>query len=147
MNSILVLCAKKWLDLSPGLVESKLFDEMTFYQQFRKDLGRCKKEAIIESPFISSQRMYSLAESFDALVRRRVQVYVITRDPGEHDLPMKQQAEKAIRRFETMGVQVFVTTNYSHRKLAILDRTVLWEGSLNILSQNLSREFMRRINS
>ena len=27
-----------------------------------------------------------------------------------------------------------------HRKLAILDRKVLWEGSLNILSQTRSRE-------
>jgi hypothetical protein len=34
-----------------------------------------------------------------------------------------------------------------HRKLAILDRSILWEGSLNILSQNSSSEIMRRIQS
>jgi len=32
-----------------------------------------------------------------------------------------------------------------HRKLAIIDRNILWEGSLNILSQKKSREFMRRL--
>ena len=32
-----------------------------------------------------------------------------------------------------------------HRKLAIIDRQILWEGSLNILSQIKSREIMRRI--
>ena len=34
-----------------------------------------------------------------------------------------------------------------HRKLAIIDGQILWEGSLNILSQVLSREIMRRTNS
>lgn len=31
--------------------------------------------------------------------------------------------------------------------LAILDRKILWEGSLNILSQTKNREIMRRIES
>jgi hypothetical protein len=34
-----------------------------------------------------------------------------------------------------------------HRKLAILDKKILWEGSLNILSQIYSREIMRRIDN
>ena len=32
-----------------------------------------------------------------------------------------------------------------HRKLAIIDRSILYEGSLNILSQNDSLEIMQRI--
>ena len=44
-----------------------------------------------------------------------------------------------------MGVHVIITSGNHHRKLAILDRKVLWEGSLNILSQSYSREVMRRI--
>jgi hypothetical protein len=60
---------------------------------------------------------------------------------------MQQQAEGAIHYFETIGIQVFVSQNNHHRKLAIIDRQILWEGSLNILSQNNSREIMRRINS
>lgn len=45
-----------------------------------------------------------------------------------------------------MGVQVLFTGNH-HRKVAILDRSILYEGSLNILSQNDSSEVMRRIKS
>ena len=41
--------------------------------------------------------------------------------------------------------QVFITKNNHHCKLAFIDRNVLWEGSLNILSQTNSREIMRRI--
>jgi hypothetical protein len=44
-----------------------------------------------------------------------------------------------------MGIQVLLCSGNDHRKLAIIDRKVLWEGSLNILSQTKSREIMRRI--
>lgn len=147
MNKLLRLCLQKALNLSPDLVRSRLYDDSTFYHQFMTDLKHCKHEVIIESPYIASQRMYSFTRLFESLVARKVKVYVITRDPYEHDLAMKQQAEAEIRKFEAIGVQVLITTDYDHRKLAILDRKILWEGSLNILSQCYSREIMRRIES
>ncbi len=145
MNEFILFLAQKALNLSSDLVHSKLYDDNTFYHQFINDLKHSKKEVIIESPFICSQRMCSLIGIFESLVERKVKVYVITRDPDEHDLSMKQQAEDGIRQLEMLGVQVIVATNYDHRKLAIVDRKVLWEGSLNILSQSYSREIMRRI--
>ncbi|MCL5675755.1 MAG: phospholipase D-like domain-containing protein [Patescibacteria group bacterium] len=147
MNNLILNCTKKLLHLSPDLVQSQLFDETTFYPQFIKDLKSCQKEVIIESPFITSLRAGMLLRYFENLVNKKVKAYIVTRDPNDHDTTMKEQAEKEIRRFETMGIQVLVTTNFSHRKLAILDRTILYEVSLNILSQNCSREIMRRINS
>ena len=49
-----------------------------------------------------------------------------------------------IQRFERLGVKVFIAINNPHRKIAILDRKITWEGSLNILSQAYSKEYMRR---
>lgn len=146
MNNIIPYCLEKLFNLSPDLINSQLYDDITFYSEFKKDLRHCKKEVIIESPYISGQRMCILSHLFENLVNRKVKVYIITRDPNEHDINMKQQAEEAILRFERMGVQVIIS-EYSHRKLAILDRKVLWEGSLNILSQTYSQEIMRRIES
>ncbi len=124
---------------------SSLFDETTFYRQFSEDLLACKTEVIIESPFITSERMATLYPIFKKLIQRKVKVYVITRDPGEHSDEYEEQSEAEIRGFERLGVQVFICLGNHHRKLAILDRKILWEGSLNILSQMKSREIMRRI--
>jgi len=132
---------------SPELVSSKLYDNYTFYKQFIKDLKSSSHEVIVESPYITSTRMYSLSPLFRSLVNKKVKCYIITRDPNDHDISMKQQAENEIRKFQTIGVQVILTNEYSHRKLAIIDRKVLWEGSLNILSQTCSQEIMRRIES
>ncbi len=124
---------------------SSLFDEKTFYQAFQKDLSGCKKEVIIESPFITTERMKVFRSLFNNLIRKGVRIYVFTRDPKEHELKMALQSEAEIANFERIGVQTLICKGNHHRKLAILDRKVLWEGSLNILSQAYSREIMRRI--
>lgn len=130
---------------SSNFISSELYDDSTFYKAFIKDLKKCKEEVIIESPFITSHRMCTLEPVFHTLVGKKIKVYIITRDPSEHDFSMKRQAEEEIRNFEMIGIQVIITSGSHHRKLAIIDRKILWEGSLNILSQTYSREIMRRI--
>lgn len=124
---------------------SSLYDEKTFYKQFKRDLLRLKSEVVIESPFITTTRMNKLVPIFKKLVNRKIKVYVVTRDPKEHQPPYIKQSELEIQHFEQIGVQVLICLGNHHRKLAIIDRQVLWEGSLNILSHIKSREIMRRI--
>ena len=125
--------------------KTSLHDEKTFYQAFLKDLEQCREEVIIESPFITSKRMKTLWPILKRLYDRGIKIYIITRDPKEHGEKYEVQSETEIREFEAIGIQVFLCTGNHHRKLAIIDRRVLWEGSLNILSQIKSREIMRRL--
>jgi hypothetical protein len=75
-----------------------------------------------------------------------VTVVINTRDPQEHSDYLFSEAQEAVAILQDMGVQVMFTGGH-HRKLAILDHRILWEGSLNILSQNDSCEIMRRSDS
>ena len=129
------------------MFNSSLFDERTFYQTFLEDLRRCQNEVIIESPFITSARMKTFDRVFQNLLKRSIKIYIITRDPSEHDGVYEIQSEEAVRWCEEVGIQVLLCRGNHHRKLAILDRKILWEGSLNILSQTNSREIMRKIDS
>jgi len=126
---------------------STLYDEKTFYSTFLSDLKACRHEVFIESPYITTKRAEMLTPLFEILLSKGVKIYVMTRDPKEHDESMEIQSEETISLFERMGVQVLLCIGNHHRKLAILDRKILWEGSLNILSQNKSREIMRRIDN
>ena len=134
-------------NLSPqsSLATSQLFNENTFYHSFIQDLWKCREEIIIESPFITTLRMNDFRSVFKKKIEEGIKICVFTRDPREHDLPMATQAEVEIQFFERIGIQTLICTGNHHRKLAILDREISWEGSLNILSQNNSREIMRRI--
>lgn len=126
---------------------SSLYDEKTFYQTFLQDLNCCQKEVIIESPFITCGRMKTFDRIFPKLLQRGIKIYIITRDPKEHSETLEPQSEAEIQRFEAMGINVLICSGNHHRKLSIIDRAILWEGSLNILSQTRSREIMRRIES
>jgi phosphatidylserine/phosphatidylglycerophosphate/cardiolipin synthase-like enzyme len=129
-----------------GLLSSTLLDQDNFYDAFAKDLLRAKHEVIIESPFISFKHINYLLPTFRRLIQRNVQIVINTKPLDEQDPDYIWQTEECITILQKLGVQVLVTGGH-HRKLAIIDRQVLYEGSLNILSQNDSCEIMRRVDS
>lgn len=75
--------------------------------------------------------------------RRGVQITVNSRPPSEHDGKYISQAYKSVQDMQSIGITVLYTVRH-HRKIAIIDDEILWEGSLNILSQSDSCELMRR---
>lgn len=125
---------------------SRLYDQDSFYGVFIKDLNQANQQVIIESPFISPKRMLSLMSVFRSLRKRGVQVVINTKPPEEHDCQYAAYATAAINQMQALGITVLFTVGH-HRKLAIIDERLVWEGSLNILSQNDSCEIMRRIQS
>ena len=128
------------------LATSQLYNEQTFYRAFERDLACCRSEAIIESPYITTRRVRLLVPALQRMVDRGVKITVNTRDPEEHDDYLYFEAGEGIAFLQDVGVNVLFTGGH-HRKLAIFDGSVLWEGSLNILSQNDSCEIMRRTES
>lgn len=126
-----------------NLLTSRLYDNKNFYKVFEKDLKRAQHSVLIESPFITTIRMSELMPIFLKLRKTGVQIVVNTRNPEEHDENYENQALISIHGMQDIGVKVLYTVKH-HRKLAIIDREILWEGSLNILSQNNSCEIMRK---
>ena len=131
-------------DLAEDHEKSRLFDEADFYQNFIRDLLEAEQEVVIDSPYITTARARTFTPVFEHLRNKDVKIFVLTRQPKEHDSGMKYQAEEEIKNFESLGITVLPFIGHVHRKLAIIDRSILWEGSLNILSQRDSHEIMRR---
>lgn len=125
---------------------TQMYDEQSFYRAFQKDLYSARKSVIIESPFITLRRIEELLPVITKLRRKGVLVTVNTRNPIEHDEEYEMQALVAIEQLQGLGVKVLYTIRH-HRKLAIIDGTVTWNGSLNILSQHDSCEIMWRVAS
>ena len=111
-----------------------------------RDIRKARERVIIESPFITLRRFDTLDPLIRSSIRRGVRVVINTRHPESHDGVMRQQAFSSISTLQSIGVEVLYTSNL-HRKLAMIDNEILWEGSLNILSQSDSCEMMRRTRS
>lgn len=123
--------------------KTSLFNQDTFYKKFTSDLLKAKEEVIIESPFITEKRMTILLPILAKMRRQNVKIVVNTRDPIEHNSNYYRQALNSVARMQELGVEVLYTSGL-HRKIAVIDREIAYEGSLNILSFNDTCEIMRR---
>jgi phosphatidylserine/phosphatidylglycerophosphate/cardiolipin synthase-like enzyme len=103
-----------------------------------------KKEVIIYCPFISKYRSEFFSEVFKTLQRRNICVFIFTRPLEEHDYLMRTEIKLALKEYEELGASIIYLPGFIHAKVAVIDREILWEGSLNILSQRESKEMMRR---
>lgn len=122
---------------------TRLYNQDSFDDAFLKDISSCQNSLVIESPFIRLNRVLSLVPALTKLRKRGVHIIINTRNPVEHDSEYHEQAEYAVGMMQDRGVRVLYTVKH-HRKLAIIDRSTFWEGSLNILSYYDSCEIMRR---
>lgn len=126
-----------------GLLQSSLHDQDDFYKVFEQNLSRAKYEVINESPFISYKRLNYLLPILNDLVNRNVKIVINTKHPEEQT--SLSGSGECIKLLQDVGVKVLFTGG--HKKLALIDKHILYVGSLNILFQNDSCEIMRRIDS
>jgi phosphatidylserine/phosphatidylglycerophosphate/cardiolipin synthase-like enzyme len=145
MRRFLFLLGQRAYDNS-ALLSSQLLNEEAFYDVFLHDIRRARRSVIIESPFITTKRLLLLHYPLKRARKRGVHIVINTRDPDTHRGSMRQQARDGVAWLQHLGVTVIYTGNL-HRKLAIIDHRILYEGSLNILSQSDSCEMMRRTDS
>ena len=129
-----------------NLFPSRLYNQNTFYDAFFKDLSCTKSSVIIESPFITKKRIQQLFPILEKLRAKNIRVIVNTKPFNEHESAYREQAIWAVGIMQDLGIDILFTSGH-HRKIAIIDDDILWEGSLNILSQNDSCEIMRRMQS
>jgi phosphatidylserine/phosphatidylglycerophosphate/cardiolipin synthase-like enzyme len=129
---------------SSALLNSKLYDEKSFFDAFARDIGSARHSITIESPYLTERRARQFSRLLKRKVKDGVEVVIYTRNPRHHDKILEVQAWKALEILKSSGVRVFMCDDMRHRKLAIIDDELLWEGSLNIFSQSESCEIMRR---
>lgn len=126
---------------------SHLYNEKNFYKAFVGDLLSAKREIVIYSPFITKFRANYYKRIFESIRRRNVEVFIFTRPIDTYDSMIQPHVEHILKWLDELGVCVFFPGKYIHEKIAIIDREILWEGSLNILSHKAGNEIMRRTKS
>lgn len=113
-----------------------------FWPAFLADLDGAKKSVIIMSAFVAERRAALLMLRFESLLKRKVQISLHCKPPAEQ--PSADFAATFFSSCSKLGITV-VQKAKMHEKIAIIDDQILWQGSLNILSQNKSSEHMLRL--
>ncbi len=124
-------------------VYGDLYTERNFWAKFAKDLIESKTRLIILSPFLSVRRSDFFMNYFRAMKGRGIDIRIYTRPKNQQTGEMVNQADIVINQLRSIGVNV-IERRSMHQKVAIVDDSIAWEGSLNILSHKDTEEQMRR---
>jgi len=119
----------------------KFFNESDFYGAFITDLENARALVLVQSPFLSHSRIDKMQNIIRKCVRRRIRLCVFVQKPRKHEELVRVQ--ELASRLVSMGVHVNFKEKV-HEKMAVIDEEILWDGSLNALSQSESFERMTR---
>src|SRR5690606_630031 len=132
------------LDLPDGAVN--VFDEGTFYGAFAQDLVRARESVLIVSPFATDRGTARWTDALRAAIARGVRVHVVTRPANEFGGGHAAKVNELVAGLRALGVVVDLRSR-THEKFAMIDRRIVWNGSLNIFSHRDTHELMWRLDS
>lgn len=121
-----------------------IYDQDTFQERFLHDLNHARKSIVIVSPYVTMKRVRWLETVLNNSRERRVVITVITRPAKSFQGRSGETAQAAIDRLTEMGVGVQCRDSI-HQKYAVIDETVVWYGSVNLLSFGTSQESIMRL--
>ena len=124
-----------------------MFNQANFYDAFVKDLEKAKSRIVIFSPFILKKCVAALLDTFESILEKNIPIYVVTRK-SEFLKENKTEVEETLEELGRIGVQIIELASYVeqdekfHHKIAVIDNTVFYYGSLNILAHSKSSDTM-----
>ena len=82
-----------------------------------------------------------LSGTFESMLKENVPIYVVTRK-SEFLKENRTEVEETLEKLKRIGVEVIELNEQFHHKIAIIDSTVFYYGSLNILAHFKSSDSM-----
>jgi len=123
------------------LAVTRVYTEQDFYDEFMSDLLHARGRVIFQSPFLASWRFSRVLPYLRNCVSRGVTTCVFLQEPAEGK--DRSAFDRGLVSLQSAGVHVTIRRN-NHEKIAVIDETIFWDGSLNILSQSNTSERMTR---
>jgi superfamily II DNA or RNA helicase len=123
-----------------------IFDKSNFLPVFSNDLMNVSKEIVIISPFVTKRRTVHMLQYMNIALEKKVKVIVVTRPASDFNDKNRSALEEALGLLEKAGIQLVFKPNI-HQKFSLLDKRIVWYGSINLLSFGSAEESIMRLNS
>lgn len=120
-----------------------IFNQQSFLPVLSHDMEQATKEILIFSPYLSKGRVNQMKRLFLTALQQGEDVVVFTRPPESFSNASRQKVADIIADLKNSNVKVIVKEQI-HQKFAIIDRRIVWYGSIKLLSYGRSEESMMR---
>ena len=131
ISLIRINCAKEiFYSLLP--TTDLIYDGLNFERPFISDLAQCKHSIVISCPKIRTNRYSQIAERLIDLVSNGIEIVVYTKEENDDTVRLKQHGIDVIRN-EHLSLHA-----------AIIDKSLIWYGSVNILGYHSGEDNLIR---
>ncbi len=130
----------------PTLSANAIYDSDSYRPVFEQDLREATKSVIISSPTLSRKRVEQLLALVQSGQENGLKVAVITWHPDVYRYGKDEHRLALLESLRTGGGEVrFAQDHCQH--FAVIDETILWYGSMNLLSRDDVEDNIMRLES
>lgn len=123
-----------------------IFDSATYADIYETDLSQASSEIVISSPGINSSKVMQLIRAVSNKQVQGVKVSVITIPSDEYPENRIEATKKLISGLREAGIYVKEAPGI-HEHYAVIDKEIIWYGSMNLLSREKEDDSLMRIQS
>lgn len=121
-----------------------IYDGKNYYGRFANDLKSANKEILIVSPFMNKNRLVQITKILSEATLNGVSTTVITRPPEDFDEKKRENITKNTALLNSYGVKVKYKSDFC-QKFSVIDKQIVWYGSVNFLSFGTGEENVMRL--
>ncbi|MEE3495198.1 MAG: DEAD/DEAH box helicase family protein [Butyrivibrio sp.] len=110
-----------------------IYDSETYSEVFRGDIINAKAEVMISSPYVSTPGSERLIHIFSAMKSKDASISLITYPASHYSDDIKDRIENIHNRLNMAGIKVSFV-DYIPSRYAVIDKEILWYGSMNLVS-------------
>ena len=127
-------------------ITNSIFDSQSYFDIFEKDVISAAGSVVISSPSFSFKKVNWLCSESECLQLKGVSVVVLTLDPEDYPEDGRDQHKSHIEHLISAGVNVITRHKYRER-FAVIDSSLVWYGSMTLLSNEKDDDSLMRINN
>ena len=129
-------------DNSQTDVSDSIYDSNNYYEAFIKDILSAKKEIVISSVSLTSNRIFELADTLKNVQANGVKIKVVTYEENIRNDNTRRL--KLIQDMRDYGFEVSLVED-TCLKYCVIDSAIVWYGSINYLGKTDVEENAMRI--
>lgn len=123
-----------------------IFDFETYLPVYEQDLREAKKEIIISSPTFGSNKVRRFLENVRHGQESGVKISIVTWHPDAYKYGRDEHRIELMETLRNAGCHIELMEEDCQR-YAIIDREVVWYGSMNLLSKDDAEDNIMRVES
>lgn len=123
---------------------NSIFDIDTYAEVYNQDLLTASKEIILSSPAISGRKVNELLALLSERQERGLRVIVVTCAPYRYRYGDSAYWFELHERMRRSGLEVNLTEDYCEC-FCVIDRKVVWYGSMNFLGKEDAEDNLMRV--